>query len=63
MTKAMLTSVWSTLPTTCPVRNEARDIAIVRKRLTMPSVISAQTPTAVTRAPEVAAMRMMPGAT
>lgn len=63
MTKAMLTSVCRTLPTTCPVRKEAREIAIVRNRLTMPSVMSTQTPTAVTRAPEVAAMRMMPGAT
>jgi hypothetical protein len=62
MTSTMLARVWMVLPTTCPVSTEVREIAIVRKRLMIPAVMSVQTATAVAIDPEVAAMRMMPGA-
>ena len=62
ITNTMLTSVWIVLPTTCPVSTEEREIAIVRTRLMMPSVMSVQTATAVATDPDVAAIRMIPGA-
>ena len=58
----MLAMVWITLPTTCPVRIEPRLIAIVRNRLTIPSVMSTHTATAVATEPAVAPTRMIPGA-
>jgi hypothetical protein len=62
ITKTMLISVWIVLPTTCPVSTDEREIAIVRKRLMIPPVMSVQTATAVAIDPEVAAIRMIPGA-
>src|ERR1035437_7605433 len=43
MTSPMLSIAWIMLPATCPVSNEGRKIAIVRKRATIPSVMSTQT--------------------
>ncbi len=63
MTNAMLISVWIMLPTTWPVSTDEREIAIVRKRLMIPSVMSEQTATAVAVEPAVAAIRITPGAT
>jgi hypothetical protein len=59
----MLINVWITLPTTCPVSTDAREIDMVRNRLMMPSVMSRATLTAVETLPEVAAIRMIAGAT
>ena len=61
-TTAMPSIVWIRLPTTCPVRSEPREMAIVRNRLTMPSVMSTLTETAVDTAPAVAVITRMPGA-
>lgn len=58
-----MTSTWTMLPSTCPVSTEEREIAIVRKRLTMPSVMSPHTDTATEIVPEVTAIRMIPGTT
>lgn len=63
MTSAVLNIVWIRLPTTCPVSSEARAIAIVRNRATMPSVMSVQTDTAVAVDPDATAITMMPGET
>ena len=62
ITTAMLAIVWIMLPTTWPVSTDVREIAIVRKRLMIPSVMSEHTATAVAVEPEVAAIRRMPGA-
>jgi hypothetical protein len=50
------------LATTCPVSSAARAIGIVRKRLTMPPVMSTQTDTEVDTHVEDTVIRMMPGA-
>ena len=47
MTTAMLTIVWIMLPRTCPVSTEAREMAMVRNRAMMPSVMSMATEIAV----------------
>ena len=62
ITITMLAMVWIALPMTCPVRIEPRLIAIVRNRLTIPSVMSTFTATAVATEPAVAPTRMIPGA-
>ncbi len=58
----MASMVWIRLPTTCPVRSEPREIAIVRNRFTMPSVMSTLTETAVETDPAVAVSTSTPGA-
>ncbi len=63
MTTAMPSSCWMTLPTTWPVRTEAREIRMVRKRAMMPSVMSVATMTAVPVAAVATAMSRMPGTT
>jgi hypothetical protein len=63
MSSPMLIKVWITLPTTCPVSTDARAIGMVRNRLMMPSLMSRATLTAVETLPEVAAIRMIAGAT
>ena len=40
-------TIWITLPITCPVRTDTRAMAMVRNRATMPSVMSVATDTAV----------------
>ncbi len=54
---------WITAPTTWPVRTDAREIRMVRKRAMMPSVMSVATMTAVPVAAVAAAMSRMPGTT
>ena len=61
-TPAVLTTVLSTLLITWAARIATRDIGIVRKRSTMPSVVSTHTATAVAMLPEATAVMMMPGA-
>ena len=51
------------LPSTCPVSTDAREIAIVRKRATIPSVMSIATAIAVDCAAPVIASRRIPGVT
>ena len=63
VTTASPSSVWIRLPTTCPVSTDAREIAIVRKRATMPSVMSIATAIAVDCAAPVIASRRIPGVT
>src|SRR5450759_442491 len=63
MTRPTLSIVWIMLPTTCPVSMEARDIAMVRKRATMPSVMSVHTATAVGIDPEPTVITRIPGTT
>lgn len=63
VTRTRITATWMTLAKTWPVRIEPRETDIVRKRLTMPSVMSVQTEMAVVIAPDVTAIRMMPGTT
>jgi hypothetical protein len=63
ITTAMPSSCWMTAPTTWPVRTDAREIRMVRKRATMPSVMSVATMTAVPVAAVAAAIRRMPGTT
>ena len=53
----------STLPTTCPTSTEPRWIAIVRKRATMPSVMSLETDTAVPITVPPMVISRMPGTT
>ncbi len=55
--------VWIVLPSTCPVRNDARAIPIVRKRAMMPSVMSIAAEIAVPWAAPAMAIRMIPGVT
>lgn len=58
-TTTMATIVWITLPSTCPVRTETRAMCIVRKRATMPSVMSWATEMAVLwAAPATASSRI-----
>ena len=52
---------WITLPNTCPVSSEVREIAIVRNRAMMPSVRSVQTLIAVCAGPMARVMMTMPG--
>src|SRR5262245_13414421 len=61
MTSTMAMIVWITLARTWPVSTDAREIAIVRKRFTMPAVISRLTLSAVDRAPEAAAITITAG--
>ena len=63
ITSPMLTIVWIMLPATCPVSSEPRKIAIVRKRATIPSVMSTQTDTAVDMDAVAAVSTTMPGTT
>ena len=51
------------LPTTCPVSTEAREIAMVRNRAMMPSVMSMATEIAVPWAAAATVIRRMPGTT
>jgi hypothetical protein len=51
------------LPRTCPVSTDAREIAIVRNRAMMPSVMSMATEIAVPCAAEATVSRMIPGVT
>ena len=55
--------VWITLPTTCPVRTAAREMAMVRNRAMMPSVMSIAIAIAVPCAPPATAINRMPGTT
>ena len=55
--------VWITLPTTWPVSTEAREIAMVRKRAMMPSVMSMATEIAVPCAAAATVSRRIPGTT
>src|SRR5450631_2155377 len=63
MTRLTLSIVWIMLPTACRVSIEARDIAMVRKRATMPSVMSVHTATAVGIDPEATVITRIPGTT
>ncbi len=54
-------SVWSTLPSTWPISTEAREIAMVRNRAMMPSVMSVATDTAVPSEVMLTVSRRMPG--
>ena len=60
---AMLSIVWITLPTTCPVSTDTRAMAMVRKRAMMPSVISIATEIAVPVTWVEMAIRMIAGVT
>ena len=60
---ARASRVWSMLPRTWPVSTEGRKIAMVRKRATMPSVMSMATEMAVPAAPAATAMSRIPGVT
>ena len=51
------------LPRTWPVSTEAREIAIVRKRAMMPSVMSMATEIAVPWAPLATVISRIPGVT
>src|SRR5664279_2041101 len=63
MTRPTLSIVWIMAPTTCPVSMEAREIAMVRKRATMPSAMSVHTATAVGIDPEPTVITRIPGTT
>ena len=63
MTTARLSIVWIMLPRTCPVSTEAREIAIVRKRAMMPSVMSMATEIAVPCAAAATVISRIPGVT
>ena len=56
-------SVWMTLPMTCPASTEARAIAIVRKRAMIPAVMSIETEIAVPVAAPATVMIRIPGTT
>ncbi len=60
-TSTTLRTACSTLPTTCPVSTDPRWIAIVRKRATMPSVMSLDTETAVPTVVPPMVISRMPG--
>ena len=55
--------VWIRLPTTCPVSTDTREMAMVRNRAMMPSVMSMATEIAVPWAAPATVIRRMPGAT
>jgi hypothetical protein len=63
MTTARARVVWMVLPTTWPVRIEAREMAIVRKRATIPSVMSIAIEIAVPVAPTATVISRIPGTT
>ena len=63
MTTAMPSIVWITLPTTCPVSTAAREMAMVRNRAMMPSVMSMATEIAVPWVPLATAISRIPGTT
>ena len=58
----MPSRVWITLPRTWPASSANREIDMVRRRSTMPSVMSVHTATAVLTMLEVAVMISRPGA-
>lgn len=60
-TTTTLSTLWSTLPTTCPTSTELRWMAIVRKRAMMPSVMSLETDTAVPTTVEPMVSSSSPG--
>ncbi len=60
-TRTTLSTLCSTLPTTCPMITEPRWIAIVRKRAMMPSVMSVETDTAVPTTVDPTVSSRMPG--
>ncbi len=51
------------LPTTWPIRTEPREMSMVRKRATMPSVMSMATEIAVPVAPPATVISRIPGIT
>ena len=60
-TRARLTVVTITLPSTCPASTAGRKIAIVRNLATMPSVMSIAAPTAGDIVPDAIDISRMPG--
>ncbi len=62
-TNVIARTVWTRLPTTCPVRTDTRAIAMVRKRSTMPSVMSIAIEMLVPCTAAVIAIRMIVGVT
>ena len=54
---------WMVLPSTCPASTAAREIAIVRNRAVMPSVMSIATVVAVPPALPAIVISRMPGMT
>ena len=62
-TIARLTSVWIRLASTWPVSTAARAMAIVRKRSTMPPVMSMATTIAVPWTAAATVISRMPGVT
>ena len=63
ITTARLSSVWIRLPSTWPVSTEAREMAMVRKRAMMPSVMSMATEIAVPWAAPATVISRIPGVT
>lgn len=63
MTTTIASIVWITLPTTWPVRTEARAMSIVRNRAMIPSVMSIATEMAVPWAAPATVIRRIPGTT
>ena len=59
----MAAMVCRRLPATCPLSTATRVIAMVRKRLTIPSFMSMATEIAVPWAAPATAMRRIPGTT
>ena len=59
----MATKVWIRLPSTWPVRTEAREMAIVRNRSMMPPVMSMATMIEVPWTAEATVMSSSPGTT
>lgn len=60
-TRTAQAMVWTTLPRTCPVMNEARVMSMVRNRLMMPSVMSEQMAIEVDIDPAATPMMITPG--
>jgi len=63
VTTARVSIVWIMLPRTWPVSTEGRKIAMVRKRATIPSVMSMATEIAVPVPPAATAISRIPGTT
>ncbi len=63
MTIPRAIAIWTRLPPTCPVRTAARAIDIVRKRATIPSVMSIATEIDVPVAAPAIVTSRMPGTT
>ena len=62
-TSSVATTLRAKLATTCPTSTAPPRIGIVRKRSMTPPTLSAQTPTAVPAAPNIAHSTTIPGTT